>query len=76
MKSHYKSDMETPYLWAFWKNYNECRFEEERDPGTGATGKVAVKQTGETRQDYDGIRVEISGTLSRSGRTKYFNVQI
>ncbi|KAH6712203.1 oleate delta-12 desaturase [Leptodontidium sp. MPI-SDFR-AT-0119] len=34
MKSHYKSDIKTPYLWAFWKNYNECRFVEERDPGS------------------------------------------
>ncbi|PVH78579.1 bifunctional D12/D15 fatty acid desaturase [Cadophora sp. DSE1049] len=34
MKSHYQSDMKTPYLWAFWKTYNECRFVEEKDPGS------------------------------------------
>ncbi|CZT06697.1 hypothetical protein WAI453_006038 [Rhynchosporium graminicola] len=34
MKSHYKSDMKTPYLRAFWENYNACRFVEEKDLGS------------------------------------------
>ncbi|KAL2062431.1 hypothetical protein VTL71DRAFT_6697 [Oculimacula yallundae] len=35
MMSHYKSDTTTPYIWAFWKNYNACRFVEEKDTGSG-----------------------------------------
>lgn len=34
MGIHYQSDFKTPYLWAFWKNYRECRFVEEIDQGT------------------------------------------
>lgn len=26
MGSHYQSDMETPYLWAFWKNFKTCKY--------------------------------------------------
>jgi omega-6 fatty acid desaturase / acyl-lipid omega-6 desaturase (Delta-12 desaturase) len=26
MGKHYQSDMKTPYLWAFWKNYTQCKF--------------------------------------------------
>jgi hypothetical protein len=35
MGPHYISDMKTPYLWAFWKNYNKCSFVEEKDAGSG-----------------------------------------
>jgi omega-6 fatty acid desaturase (delta-12 desaturase) len=31
MGPHYQSDVKTPFLWAFWKNYNACRFVEEKD---------------------------------------------
>lgn len=34
MGTHYKSDMKTPFLWAFWKNYNQCQFVEEKDLGS------------------------------------------
>jgi len=34
MGIHYQSDFETPYLWALWKNYTECRYVEEVDPGS------------------------------------------
>src|ERR1700712_3858194 len=26
MGKHYQSDMKTPYLWSFWKNYTQCKF--------------------------------------------------
>ena len=35
MGVHYQSDLKTPYLWAFWSNYNSCRFVEEKDIGSG-----------------------------------------
>jgi omega-6 fatty acid desaturase (delta-12 desaturase) len=36
MGSHYSSDFETNYLWAFWKNRRQCRFVEEvGDEGSG-----------------------------------------
>jgi fatty acid desaturase len=35
MGSHYQSDVKTPLLWAFWRNYNSCRFVEEKDVGSG-----------------------------------------
>ena len=31
MGTHYQSNFETSYLWAFWKNYRLCRFVEETD---------------------------------------------
>jgi omega-6 fatty acid desaturase (delta-12 desaturase) len=31
MGTHYQSDFKTPYLWAFWKNYRQCQFVEEKD---------------------------------------------
>jgi omega-6 fatty acid desaturase (delta-12 desaturase) len=35
MGSHYQSDVKTPFLWAFWNNYNRCRFvEEKKDVGS------------------------------------------
>lgn len=34
MGQHYKSDFETPYLWAFWKNRRACRYVEEKDEGS------------------------------------------
>jgi len=35
MGEHYRSDVKTPFLWAFWKNYTSCRFVEEKDAGSG-----------------------------------------
>lgn len=35
MGSHYQSDVKTPFMWAFWRNYNACRFVEEKDMGSG-----------------------------------------
>jgi omega-6 fatty acid desaturase (delta-12 desaturase) len=34
MGTHYKSDVRTPFLWALWKNYNACRYVEEKDVGS------------------------------------------
>jgi len=34
MGSHYQSDFETPYVWAFWKNFRACRYVEETEPGS------------------------------------------
>ncbi|RFU27521.1 hypothetical protein B7463_g8801, partial [Scytalidium lignicola] len=34
MGTHYQADFKTPYLWAFWRNYNDCRFVEEKDRGS------------------------------------------
>jgi fatty acid desaturase len=31
MGSHYQSDFDTPYMWAFWKIRRECRFVEKVD---------------------------------------------
>jgi omega-6 fatty acid desaturase (delta-12 desaturase) len=27
--------VKTPFLWAFWRNYNACRYVEEKDEGSG-----------------------------------------
>jgi omega-6 fatty acid desaturase / acyl-lipid omega-6 desaturase (Delta-12 desaturase) len=34
MGSHYQSDIKTPFMWAFWRNYRTCRFVEEKDVGS------------------------------------------
>lgn len=34
MGEHYRSDVKTPFLWAFWTNYTTCRFVEEKDAGS------------------------------------------
>ncbi|TVY80997.1 Delta(12) fatty acid desaturase [Lachnellula suecica] len=34
MGSHYQSDLKTPFMWAFWKNYTTCRYVEEKDVGS------------------------------------------
>ena len=31
MGDHYQSDFETPYMWAFWKNYTRCKYVEETE---------------------------------------------
>jgi fatty acid desaturase len=35
MGVHYQSDVQTPFLWAFWSNYHSCQFVEEKDTGSG-----------------------------------------
>ena len=34
MGSHYQSDIKSPFMWAFWKNYRTCRFVQEKDVGS------------------------------------------
>jgi len=33
MGVHYQKD-KTPYVWAFWKNFRQCRYVEETAPGS------------------------------------------
>lgn len=34
MGSHYQADFQTPFMWAFWKNYTGLRYVEEKDVGS------------------------------------------